>query len=437
MPKTIRCLQFAILALAASPAPGQPKADAANDFRISVSVSPFTELLLSNGIIFTDGSTTARNAEELQKLLMKYGANEVYARLATTRTHEKGFGDHSLNRVLERSRMARALNLPLNPELGLFNIYGDIRCQPSPDFHEYPELKVPGPWTSLTIDEMLPLLRSYGAIAAKTILATGVTVRIWDIGNEVDFGSAGVAPRPLEPGCDDTAGGPGWYQPPDKVDPAIGKMSVLSLIRLPEADRIQWLQAHLWPHLARMLGAVAAGVRSVDSKARFSTHLSGISAVIPKQAVAFYQVLSDGGFLPDELGFSFYPSSADKPADRLQAFEKTLMAVHESLKRPVFVAEFGYPTGPIREGDFANWSHALDGYPLSEGGQAALIRHIAEWGPSVGLTGIRPWAPDVVAPGWEPFALFRADGKQAVARPSLGSFAEGVRSRKARPSGNL
>ena len=74
---------------------------------------------------------------------------------------------------------------------------------------------------------MLPILRAYGAIAAREILKTGVKVRIWDLGNEVEFGLAGVVVRPMPGGCDDTEGGAGWYKPPDGVDPAIGKTSVL------------------------------------------------------------------------------------------------------------------------------------------------------------------------------------------------------------------
>ena len=205
--------KFAVVTLIATSAFSQPNRDSvASPVRVSLSISPFTELMLSNGIVYRDGQTTARNVEDLQRLYMKYGSNEIYARVATSRTYEKGFGDHSLNRGLERARTARTLNLPLNPELGLFGIYGDIGCQPPPDFHEYRELKASGPWTSLTIDEMLPILRSYGAIVAHSLLATGVRVRIWDIGNEVEFGAAGVAPRPLSAGCDDTAGGPGWYR---------------------------------------------------------------------------------------------------------------------------------------------------------------------------------------------------------------------------------
>src|SRR5215469_17936145 len=147
--RAIRVSIFAILGISMMTFGFAQEHPTGQDFRVGISVSPFTELRLSNGTTFTDGNITAKTPAELQKLFVSHGANEVYARIATTQTYRKGFGDHSMNRGLERARMAKALNLPFNPELGLFNIYGDVRCQPSPDFGEYPEVKVPGPWTSL------------------------------------------------------------------------------------------------------------------------------------------------------------------------------------------------------------------------------------------------------------------------------------------------
>ena len=402
----------------------------AQPFRTSLSVSPFTELLFQSGVTFSDGKSTAKNVEELQRLLMRYGASEVYARIATTRKHSVGFGDHSLDRGLMRARLARQLGLPFNPELGLFNIYGDVRCQPSPDFRDYPELKIPGPWTSLTIDQMLSILQRYGAMVAREIVDTGVKVRIWDLGNEVDFGVAGVTPQPMPGGCDDTAGGAGWYRAPDAVDPAIGKTAVLDLMRLPEGERIAWLQAHVWRHTARIFAAVAAGIRSVDPAARFSTHVSGITAVIPTQAVAFFRAMKDGGYLPDELGFSFYPTSSNKPPDRLQKFKDSLTAVQAEFSRPVFIAELGYPAERLKEGPFASWNFAADAYPLTPKGQADFLRDLAAWGVEHGVTGIRPWAPEVTVAAWKPFALFDREGNTAVARPGLSAVAEGLRIRQ-------
>jgi hypothetical protein len=434
----MRPVKFVLLlaAFAGVPASVPPRLEAgqsasrkenAKVFRVSLSVSPFIELLFRGGVAFTDGKVTAKNPEELERMFIGHGANELYARIATTRKYSIGFGDHSLDRGLERARLAKALKLPFNPEIGLFNIYGDVRCQPPPDFRDYPQLKVPGPWTSLTIEQMLPILRSYGAIVAREILDTGVDVRIWDLGNEVDFGVAGVSVHPLPGGCDDTAGGSGWYQAPDAVDPAIGKTSVFALLQLPEAERIAWLQAHVWPYEARMFASVAAGIRSVDPHARFSTHVSGITAVMPAQAIAFFKALRDGGYFPDELGFSFYPSSSPKPPQRFEAFKNTVMAVRAELDRPVFIAEFGYPAEPVREGAFATWNYPVDGYPITPQGQADLIRDLVAWGAGNGVSGIRPWAPEVPVPGWKPFSFFEHEGDKAVARPSLSAIADGLR----------
>ncbi len=401
----------------------------ARDFRISLSVSPFAELRFAAGLVFTDGKITAKNPEELQRLFAAHGANEVYARIATTQKYRIGSGDHSMERGLGRARMAAALNLPFNPELGLFNIYGDVRCQPPPDFSDYPEIKVPAAWNTLTIEQTIPVLRLYGATAARQILDTGVKVRIWDIGNEVEFGIAGVAIQPMPGGCDDTAGGAGWYKPPDAVDPAIGKMSALALVRMSDAKRIEWLQTHVWPHEAKMLAAVTEGIRSVDPHARFSTHVSGMTSVLPAQTVAFFKAMRDGGFVADELGVSYYPTSANSPRDRLQAFKDMATAAHRELGRPVFVAEFGYPARTMKI--VFIWNDEVKGYPLSPEGQANFIRDLVAWGVETGtLSGIRPWAPDLAAPGWAPMSFFENAGKTATARPAIDAILEGVRAGK-------
>jgi hypothetical protein len=408
-----------------------PSKTGGSPFRVAVSVSPFTELLMSSGIVYTDGKSTARTVEELQKMFVAHGANEVYARIGTSRSKTPGFGDHSLDRGLMRARLAKSLNLPFNPELGLFKAYGDVRCQPAPDFSEYSELKIPSAWASLSIEQMLPILRSYGAIVARLILSTGVTIRVWDLGNEVDFGVAGVSPQPMPGGCDDLGEGSKWYQPPDRVDVEIGKTSVLSLLKLPEADRIAWLRTHVWPYEARMFASVADGVRSVDPTAKFSTHVSGILAVRPTEAKAFFTAMKDGGYLPDEFGFSFYPTSTAEPPNRLQAFQQTITGVHAEFGRPVFVAEFAYPAAEkaAQEGPFASWNHALENYPLSPEGQAKILRDLASWGVTHGVSGIRPWGPDTAIAGWSSFALFDLDGKTATARPGIGAISEGANSR--------
>jgi len=429
MPNLGKIAAALAICLTISPSNSLPQQSPSRDFRVAISVSPFAEGVFHGGMTFTDGLITATNPVELQKLFVSHGANEVYARIGTRQSYQKGAGGHSMDRGLERARMAKALGLPFNPELGLFNVYGDVRCQPPPDFTDYPRIKLPAAWNLLTLPQMLDALRAYGAAAARQILDTGVKVRIWDLGNEVEFGVAGVAVPPMPGGCDDTAGGPGWYKPPDAVDPAIGKTSAAALMNMPMDKRIAWLEAHIWPYEAKMLAAVAEGIRSVDPQARFSTHVSGITSVLPDQAVAFFSAMKRGGFSLDECGVSYYPTSSNDPRDRLQAFKDMAQSVQKTTGHPVFIAEFGYPANQMH-GIFS-WNDAVKDYPLTPEGQSNFIRNLVAWGAKTGvISGIRPWAPDLAAPGWGPMSFFSHDaasGKKIVtARPALDAISNGL-----------
>jgi arabinogalactan endo-1,4-beta-galactosidase len=395
---------------------GQGGTGGQEPFRIALSVSPFTGVLLQSGASFTDGALVAKDAESFEKLYMAHGANELYARISTERKKTAAPDDHSLQTALDRAALAKKLGMPFNPELGLWAHYGDITCEPGPDFTEFPDIMLPGPWPSLTVDQMATALHAYGADVAKDILATGATIDFWDIGNEIDLGTAGVAPKGVN--CSTP------WAAPDGVDPEIGKQTVFGVLMLSEADRIAWLGAHVWPHEAKLLAAVADGIRSVDPGARFATHMSQSNS--STYALAFYQAMTDGGFKVDRIGFSYYPSSNDG-ADRVKHFEDTATAVHDHFGKPVFIAEVAYPAGPIPDGAYSTWTHAIPKYPVSEDGQAAFFHDLASWAAASGLAGIRPWAPEVYLSGWKGFALFDADkGLPAKARKALSAVADGA-----------
>ncbi len=396
---------------------GQGGSGGAEPFRIALSVSPFTDVLTKAGATFTDGSVTAKDAAGLEALYMKHGANELFARLSTERKKTAASDDHSVETALLRAKLSTELGIPFNPELGLWAHYGDISCEPGPDFSEYPEVNVPGPWATLTVDQMVSALQDYGAAVATEILATGATVDYWDLGNEVDLGTAGVAPQGISGNCSTP------YVAPDAVDPEIGKETVLGLLTSPEDQRIAWLSAHVWPHEAKLLAAVAAGIRSVAPEARFATHMSVSHS--PMFALAFYQAMADGGFTPDRIGFSYYPTANDFP-DRAKRFKDTVTAVQDHFGRPVFIAEVAYPAGPTTEGPYATWTTPIPKYPVSEDGQAAFLRDLTSWGVASGLAGIRPWAPELFVPGWEGFALFDGKGAPVPARKGLSAIAEGA-----------
>jgi hypothetical protein len=385
-------------------------------FRTSLSViSPFSEEVLA-AVALTDGMVTAKSLTELQQMYNRHGATEVYMRIATKKVAGQPTG-------VQRAAFARALGMPFNPELGLFGNYGDAATyQEPPDFSDYPSIHLPGPWISLTLEQMLPPMREYGALAARELLNTGVTVNYWDLGNEVENGIAGVAVYPLFPTS--------AYQAPNNVDAQIGLMSVPTLVAMPESERIAWCQLHLWPYVGRLLAAAAQGIRSVDPTARFSTHISDFGQRSPAVQLAFWDTVNRAGYLPDLFGTSYYPTDGRTDlgaSDRVSWLRGIASGLHSKYGRQLFISEYGYPSALMQPPYVFN--DTVPGYPQTPAGQHDFTRDLVTWGIESGLlAGIRPWAPDYCTnSGWEPMSWFNPpSGSTATAKPALAAVQEAL-----------
>lgn len=331
----------------------------------------------------------------------------------------------TLDGAVRRAELSIAHGMPFNPELGLFGTYGDLRCQAPPDLAEFPACKPAGDWHTLPLEVMGEHLRCYTRTVAAAILSTGARVDVWDIGNEVEYGVAGVSVRPI---ADDPCSIGAGYHPPDFA-PGIADHDVVSVGRLPLADRLPWLRRHLWPHVARLLAAAADGIRDVAPQARFSTHM-GLAVPDATFAVAFFEAMAAGGFDVDEPGVSFYPTNLPGTEGRLEDLFATIDAVHGETGAPVFVAEYAAPAEAMTNGPFASGNHALDGYPLRPAGQAGLLEDLVAVGVPIGLGGIRAWAPDLCVGDWAPMAMFALEpsSEQSVgsARPALDAITRGL-----------
>ncbi|MEU2121652.1 glycosyl hydrolase 53 family protein [Nocardia niwae] len=396
---------------AAAPLGGTQAAEPA-EFRNALSVSPFTEQVLSQTTL-TDGTVSARNPLELQRLFNRHGANEVYARIATRRIVSDGDGASGFELGIQRAALAAELGMAFNPELMLSGIYGDtFTYQVPPDFTDYPDIarQQPGPWTSLTLDQMIPLIREYAAAIARQIARTGAQVNYWDLGNEVDHGIAGVTPQPIT-----SSGGAPPYSPPDAVDPEIGKMSTLQLSTMSEADQIEWCRNHLWPYTARLLAAAQDGIRSVVPTARFSTH----TALPPSAdfAVAYWACMRDNGYLPDVIGTSYYPNIFFSAPMDMSTFQAAFAEVSKTFDRKIFIAEFAVAYAPTVTFPTPSLS-----YLETEADQNRFTSDLVRWGVETDvLQGIRWWAPDYVTnPQWAPASLFRAaQNGVSIATPAI------------------
>jgi len=403
--------------------------DKKQPFRNAMSISPFTEAMFRSGFIYEDGQgNTAVNALELQKLFVKHGASEVYVRIATARKHYSlESADHSLEAGIERAKLAARLGLPLNPEIGLFKYYGDVTGQPGPDFSEYPEIIVSKPWEQMTVDEMVPIVEKYAAIVAEELIATGVKINVWDIGNEVNFGIAGVAVQPL-PNAIDNEMGANWYRAPDGVNPEIGKQDVYSFLTMDTCLLVHWMESNLWPFQAKLMNAVREGILTVDRDAKFSTHVTYAENTM--FTTAFFKAMVKNGFNLDIAGVSYYPSSLVNPKGRLTDFKSTVSCLYHEMGLPVFIAEYAYPNysdGAVLGGPYKDWNSKVGNYEMDIDGQEAFLRDLTSWGCLNGICGIRPWAPDLVVL-WKEFSMFSLTGSTARALPVMDSISKGLES---------
>jgi hypothetical protein len=386
-------------------------------FRVALSVSPFSGSAFDNGYTYTSGEVTATNREELEKIYIDAGATEMYARIATKRYPTKdnlvnGEEDsnanfHTLEQGLELARLASKLNIPLNPEIMAAYTYMDMDRQQAPNFEEYPEiyaLQKGKKWEELTLDEMNIVLKAYGKYVAKEILQTGATVVNWNLGNEANFGFAGVN-----------------LGLKTAVNPKLEDFPMSMRYVLPIFGN-SWLENNLWKYNGKQMAAMADGIKSAyaelglnSDNVKFSTHIATVVSTV-HNAVTYFNTLKENGFPLDVAGISFYPSAPGVYINKMTMFKKMVTAINKKVGVPVFIAEFSYPSGEV-EGAYAGWSKTVKGYPHTEEGQASIYADVIKWGKSHGLAGIRYWAPDYK--GWGNMSMFNYGENGATAKSIL------------------
>jgi arabinogalactan endo-1,4-beta-galactosidase len=379
----------------------------ASTFRTSLCVSSYARDFPADGTVYTDGHRVARTWTELQDLFVAHGGNEIYFRLNTQKTSTKRVGGVALEDAMDFLHLAAARDLPVNPEVMCVGDYMDFMRQDAPDFDEWPELDLPSkPWSEYTLDEMCGALEAYGEAVARRILSTGCRVNVWDLGNETNFGFAGV-----NLGLSTV------------VNPKLARTHMMSVMAQPGFGAA-WLEKNIWRFNAEMFAAVASGIRKSDPAAVFSCHISTVTAS-PNYAARYFTTMTAHGFDLAEAGVSFYPSAPGPFRDPMARFQKLVTRVREECGIPVFVSEYGYPSAKLaRDAEFSSWSKPAPGYPLTPSGQEAFATDVVQWGAENGLSGIRPLAPDFLG-GWEPMSLFEYDpsSRTATSKPALAAFA--------------
>ncbi|MBO7586025.1 MAG: glycosyl hydrolase 53 family protein [Bacteroidales bacterium] len=392
------------------------------DFRVALSLSPFSLNQFQKGYTFAIGDKTATTPEELQSIYWELGSTEMYVRIATKRhvtaeditdgEPDENANVHTFDQGIHLCQIAAALDIPINPEIMCAYTYMDMDKQQAPRFDEYPEfnyLMNGKDWSELTLDEICTVLEAYGEFVASAILNTGCKVNNWNLGNEANFGFAGIS-MGLK-----TA-----------VDPKLEKAGNLKKYTAPVFAR-GWLKKHVWKHDAKAYAAVKQGILNAYAKlgvdatnVKFSTHVATV--VFPAGCTAkFFNFMKENGYEMETAGISYYPSAPSMSLNKKQLLKKTVKKVNKKCDLNVFIGEFSYPSGKM-DGPFAGWNKKVRGYQHDQQGQADIYADVINWGKANGLIGIRYWAPDYE--GWYAMSMFEFSNNTGTAKTILQNHKE-------------
>ena len=383
-------------------------------FRIALSLSPFSLNQFEQGYTFNVNRETATTPEELQQIYCDLGSTEMYVRIATKRhvtaentvdgVEDENANVHTFDQGIRLCQIAAELGIPINPEIMCAYTYMDMDKQQAPRFEEYPEiyaLQNGKRWEELSLDEICTVLEAYGTFVAEAILSTGCTVNNWNLGNEANFGFAGIS-MGLE-----TA-----------VNPKLKKAGTLKKYTAPVFAR-GWLKRNVWQYDAPAYAAVKRGILNAydklgisDSNVRFSTHIATV-VFPPKCSVKFFNFMKDNGYEMETAGISYYPSAPSMSANKKKLLKKTVSKINQKCDLPVFIGEFSYPSDKM-EGPFKGWNKKVRGYKHDQQGQANIYADVLAWGKANGLIGIRYWAPDYE--GWYSMSMFEFSNKVGTAK---------------------
>lgn len=399
-------------------------------FRVALSLSPFSLTQFEKGYTIVVGDRTASTPEELQQIYRDLGSTEMYVRLATKR-HKTYNADgtldnttdgkpdenanvHTFDQVMQTCRIAAQLNIPINPEVMCAYIYMDMDGTQAPRFYEeeYPELYAKPEfygimhskkWEELSLEDICTVLEIYGEFVGDSILATGCTVNDWNIGNEANFGFAGIG-----------------IGTPNSFDQKLAKAGQMKRY-MSSLFGLRWLKEHVWKYEAQMLAAVKRGILNAykhypeldASNVKFSTHIATVTFT-PRATASFFTYMAEHGYAVETAGISYYPSAPAMSTNKKALLTKTVTRINKKCGVPVFIGEFSYPSQEM-VGPFAGWNKQLKGYQKDQRGQADIYKDVIAWGKDHGLIGIRYWAPDYEGE-WYPMSMFEFSDKVGTAK---------------------
>ena len=105
-------------------------------FRLALSLSPFSSKNIKEGYTYEYNNKQINNIKDLERIYIEKGATEMYVRIATKRRVtpdditdgeiDTNANVHTFDQAIELCKLAKELNIPINPEIMLAYTYMDM-----------------------------------------------------------------------------------------------------------------------------------------------------------------------------------------------------------------------------------------------------------------------------------------------------------------------
>lgn len=338
-----------------------------NKFMIGVDAN-YALSMINNGKTWAEKD----NKENIFKLLSDKGIRNIRIRLWTCDTGPSSF-DYAKETALQAQKNG------ITPYIVLFL---------SDDWSDYVKQPVPQKWSKYSFEDKLKAVQNYSREVIEKLRKNKVKTHIYEIGNEIDFGICGEFAETWD-----------------------------------KRFNMNYMKKHIWPKAAEIIRAAQSGVFSSDKKAKFILHLTQWWNT--EFCIQFFDFMLKNNVTVDYIGLSFFPSSNLSKENDFKFFLSKMEVLAKTIKRPIIICEYAYPSIGSFGGQFAEWNQKVDGYNLNEAGQAKWIKDFLKVvKKSKYIKGAFYWSPEWYSSEmWKAFSLFDQKGN---AKKGINSFLDGV-----------
>ncbi len=208
----------------------------------------------------------------------------------------------------------------------------------------------PSAWKDMSLAETTAQVEQYTFAATTYLLEQGITVDLYDVGNETLIGLLGFRPG----------------------------QRIVSPTNLNPYFSPSYLTASVWPTEAKLFTAAIHGIRRADPNARVALHVESTAAPAMDTVYAFFKQMNTFGVPYDIAGISLpYVDGTDlSQYTAAEYFQRWNVLVNRiaSLGKPVAVAEKSYPWRNAGE-----FYPPMADYPYTPEGQRAFLNDQLTW----------------------------------------------------------